>query len=93
MYPNSISIKIFQLFILSLAAIGLLIQFITSPLSIILPIIIIGLIYYLYKWPPVWLQRLAYRNRSSFNIFPRTVDKKKNRYPFRVIDGKKKKIY
>lgn len=93
MYPNSISTKIGHVLILSLAAIGLLIQFITSPLSIILPIVMIGLIYYLYKWPPAWLQRFAYRNRSSLNIYPRTVDKKKNRYPFRVIDGKKKKIH
>jgi len=77
--------------ILGLIIIGLFAQFISSPLSIIIPIVIFGIVYYLYKRPPIWLQRLAYRNTHF--PYPQPTKKKRNRYPFRVIDGKKKKIH
>lgn len=79
--------------ILSLIAIGLFAQFISSPLSIIIPIILIGMMYYLYKRPPVWLQRLAYRDRTQTIYRQKQTKKKKNQYPFRVIDGKKKNVH
>lgn len=78
--------------ILGLIIIGIVVQFVSSPLSILLPIIIVGIVYYLYKRPPIWLQRLAYRNHRHI-FYPRPAKKNKHRYPFRVIDGKKKKIH
>jgi|GEM_PF-6009014 len=78
--------------ILGLIIIGILVQLISAPLSIIVPVAIIMIVYYLYKRPPLWLQRLAYRDHTHL-LYQRQVKKKKQRYPFRVIDGKKKKIH
>lgn len=78
--------------VVGLIVIGLIVQLISSPLSIIIPIVLIGVVYYLYKRPPSWLQRLAYRSCSK-NFYAHKPTKKKQQYRFRVIDGKKKNVH
>ncbi|WP_054949498.1 hypothetical protein [Numidum massiliense] len=58
-------------------AIGMISMLITNPARLVLPLIIFGAIFYLYKFPPRWLLRLtgqpprqayrqsSYRNRSQ----------------------------
>jgi hypothetical protein len=75
--------------ILSLAVIGIYSETMHSPVRVLIQFGVVGVVLYLYKRPPRWLIRF-----SSVHPFkrPRPGKKaKKKQYPFRVIDGKKKK--
>lgn len=54
-----------------------------SPMSILVPLVIAGIVYYLYKYPPGWLCRL------SGSHFSKKQTNKKRKNPFKVISGKK----
>ncbi|SFJ31821.1 hypothetical protein SAMN05421852_107115 [Thermoflavimicrobium dichotomicum] len=76
-------------------------------LDIMIPALLIGIVIYLYKYPPKWLRRISlsqrpphvrYRkkNKTDSNLKKtrplRIVShQKKKNHPFRVIDGNKKK--
>ncbi|SEN23759.1 hypothetical protein [Lihuaxuella thermophila] len=79
--------------LISLVAIGFFVELFRSPLSIIIPLLIIGIVYYLYKFPPRWLLRMGSVSRPAFprNNKSKSKTSKKKRRPFRVIDGNKKK--
>jgi hypothetical protein len=89
---RSTKIKGWHYLILSFVVIGFITQLINDPISIILPLCIIGLVYYLYKFPPRWLLRMSSSSRPV--TFRKKVNKeqpsKKKRRPFRVIQGNKK---
>ncbi|SHE46095.1 hypothetical protein SAMN05444392_101560 [Seinonella peptonophila] len=81
--------------VLALFAIGFIVELIQHPISIILPLVLIGVIYYLYKFPPAWLIRLSTRTDRRF-IHPRSqpqkaINKRAKKHSFRVINGKKKR--
>lgn len=80
--------------ILILIMIGLIVQLVTSPGSILIPLVILGIVYYLYKRPPMWLQRMAFHGNPPYSKHQAKSRKqsKKKTYRFRVIDGKKKSI-
>jgi len=83
--------KVWQYAILGLVALGFLVQLFQSPMSILIPLIIIGLVYYLYKFPPRWLLRLSSSSRPfSFSQRHKQKKSKRKKRPFRVIDGNKK---
>lgn len=94
MIPNSVNRKGWHWIIVTLILIGIVVQLIQSPLTLIIPVVIIGIVYYLYKKPPRWLQRLAFsRNpKAPFHVQSKYQAPKKKKYRFRVIDGKKKSI-
>ncbi|TCS96407.1 hypothetical protein [Hazenella coriacea] len=75
--------------ILSLVALGLIRTLIESPLYVLVPLLIIGVIFLLYKYPPRWLLKI-----TSTPYQPRReqgkLNKKRKRRTFRVIDGNKK---
>jgi hypothetical protein len=82
--------------ILALIVIGIIVQFVRAPQTILIPLIIVGIVFYLYKRPPIWLQKMAFRG-SRPSIAPpqpskRSPNKKKKRYRFRVINGNKKSM-
>jgi hypothetical protein len=66
------------LVILGLIVVGIIAQLIRDPGSLIIPLVIFGVVFYLYKFPP---------NRARGG--KRTFTQKK-RPPFRVIPGNKK---
>ncbi|MBA4541299.1 MULTISPECIES: hypothetical protein [Thermoactinomyces] len=83
------SAKAWHYLILGLAGLGFVVQLIRAPFSILLPVIIIALIYFLFKTPPQWLLRftsahppLAKKNKGK--------KARKKKRPFQVIDGNKK---
>lgn len=73
--------------IVALIAIGLGDQLLDNPFSILFPLAIGGIIYYLYKFPPRWLLRLTSHRPPT----PRKKEAKPKKRRFRVIDGNKKK--
>ena len=82
--------------ILTLVLIGLIDQAIRNPFSIFIPLLIVGILVYLYKYPPAWLIKLSrpnspYAVRGHRREYTRRSASKGRKYPFRVIDGKKKK--
>ena len=74
--------------ILGLAFIGLISKFIISPTSLIIPILVIGLIYYFYKSPPRWFIRLV--SPSYHRAYKTPPKKKRKKHRFHVINGNKK---
>lgn len=95
MIPNSVNRKGWHWIVVSLVFIGIVVQLIESPLTLIIPVVIIGIVYYLYKKPPYWLQRLAFSRNTKIPFHVQTKQHqapKKRKYRFRVIDGKKKSI-
>lgn len=73
--------------ILALVALGLIHTLVESPLSVLLPLFIIGVIFLLYKFPPRWLLKMtSFQPRKEQG----TLKKKRKHRPFRVIDGNKK---
>ncbi|MDB5056229.1 MAG: hypothetical protein JWM44_4279 [Bacilli bacterium] len=73
--------------ILALIAIGLLAKIISSPSSYIIPIVVFGIIFALYKFPPKRYDRGG-ANQSSYSYQGKPREKKKPT-PFRVIQGNK----
>jgi hypothetical protein len=77
--------------ILGLAAIGFATQLWHSPESVLLPVAVAGIVWYLYKSPPRWLIRIASSPHPAFHRRKENgKSAKKKKRPFRVIDGKKK---
>ena len=74
--------------ILGLAVIGLISRFIQNPISLIIPVLVIGLIYYFYKFPPRWFIRLVIPSYRHAYKTPKKKKRKKHR--FHVIKGNKK---
>lgn len=92
---GSTTTKGWHYLIIALVAIGFIDRLIQSPLSIIVPLFIIGVVVYLYKFPPRWLIRMSGTSRPyiSANRKPnKGKSLKKKKRPFRVIDGNKKKM-
>jgi hypothetical protein len=82
--------KFWSILIFSFAGIGFVYQLILAPFYTLSMLAIIAAVFYLYKFPPRWLFRLANQRPPSR---PKTTLKKKDKrkhYPFQVIDGKKK---
>lgn len=75
-------------FIFLFIGIALLAQLIQNPKPTLVFLAILGTIILLYKFPPNWLISLTNPGRK-----PKIASKAKKRkkYPFRVIDGNKKK--
>lgn len=84
--------------ILILIVIGVWFSITTNPLGFILPIVILGAIFLLYKYPPSFLQ--GYRRtgpgqtrvkpgRSPSASKPKTSRPRSKTVPFRVIEGGK----
>ncbi|RAL26583.1 hypothetical protein [Thermoflavimicrobium daqui] len=76
-------------------------------LNILIPIGLIGIVIYLYKYPPKWLRKMSLSHRPPYTRQRKKGNKdikdkktrplraisnqKKKDHPFRVIDGNKKK--
>jgi hypothetical protein len=91
---SSIKTKKWHVLILLLAMIGLIKQAVESPLSILLPLLIAGLLYYLYRFPPRWLFKLSSASHPTSpykkgNKRGQLSSKKGRKKAFRVIEGKK----
>jgi hypothetical protein len=73
--------------IFSFIGIALLAQLIKNPVPTLVFFAILGVVILLYKFPPKWLISFANPGRE-----PKAAQKgrKRKKYPFRVIDGKKK---
>lgn len=79
--------KIAMGFILFFVTVAIITQLITRPLATIGLLAIIGAVIYLYKFPPQWLINWTKQTQTTK---PAAKGKKRKKYPFRVIDGKKK---
>lgn len=83
--------KIWRYTIFVLIGVGLLSVFSQKPGGILFPLLLVGIIYFLYKRPPRWLMRLVYPSRPHP---PRRPDPRhgkrtaKGRPHLRVIKGK-----
>jgi hypothetical protein len=75
-------------FIFSFIGIAVIALFIQNPVQTLVFLAIAGTIVLLYKFPPQWLLSLTQTGRK-----PKAASKgkKRKKYPFRVIDGNKKK--
>lgn len=87
-YPTAVYI------VLTLIAIGILYNLVKSPGSFLLPVIIFGAIFLLYKFPPARLRRLFTSSSSYSRPKPkqrtgRSGPAQKKRARFRVIEGNK----
>ncbi len=69
-----------------LIAIGLLMSFVENPGSMIIPVVIFGLVFLLYKFPPAAIAR---RFRGFAPPPGRSGKQAKRRPNFRVIQGRK----
>jgi hypothetical protein len=85
-----------SILILALLAIGIFYSFIKSPLSFIIPIVVLGGIFLLYKYPPSFIRgNRSQQGRThvtqSRAAASRTKPKKprSKTVPFRVIEGGK----
>ncbi|MDP5275685.1 hypothetical protein [Chengkuizengella axinellae] len=76
--------------ILGLIVIGFLGSAFTNPKSFIIPLLVFGLVFYLYKFPP-----RRYRNNHNYKnvakIQKKQQRKKRRKHKFKVIDGNKSK--
>ncbi|NDI34158.1 hypothetical protein [Chengkuizengella sediminis] len=75
--------------ILGLIVIGIVSSAFTNPGSFIIPLLVFGLVFYLYKFPPK-----RYRNRKYENVVKLQKEqkrKKRKKHKFKVIDGNKNK--
>ena len=78
--------------ILALVAIGLIVQTISSPIQLLIPIVVFGAIFLLYKFPPGRYRASRARPKpSGARRDPHSGSKTKTRknMPFRVIEGGK----
>ncbi|GIP35314.1 hypothetical protein [Paenibacillus sp. J2TS4] len=85
-YPTAVYV------VLSLIAIGILYNLFRNPGSFLLPVIIFGAVFLLYKFPPSRLRRMFTSGPSYYR--PKTKPKAKTQRTkkarFRVIEGNKK---
>ncbi|MFS1512144.1 hypothetical protein VQL36_06885 [Chengkuizengella sp. SCS-71B] len=73
--------------ILGLIAIGIVSSAFTNPGSFVIPLLVFGLVFYLYKFPPK-----KYRNRKYEKVVKfQKKQKKRRKHRFKVIDGNKNK--
>ncbi|WP_248925286.1 hypothetical protein [Paenibacillus hamazuiensis] len=70
--------------IFGLVAVGILARFVSDPRGMIVPIVVFGVVFLLYKFPPSRWQR---RKTAPGPRFAKP--KEKRRAPFRVIQGNK----
>ena len=75
-------------FIFSFIGIAFIAQLIQNPIPTLVFLAILGTIILLYKYPPHWLISMTNPGRKP-KIAAK--GKKRKKYPFRVIDGNKKK--
>jgi len=78
--------------ILVLVIVGVSFAFKESPMTIIIPVVVFGLIFYWYKKPPAFLSKGQRTNRSYRTAAAKTNKAKKERprsktVPFKVIEG------
>ncbi|XEC92864.1 hypothetical protein AB6A23_15875 [Paenibacillus tarimensis] len=73
-----------------LAAVGLVVMLIQNPGGFFIPVIVLGLIFLLYKFPPSRLRSQVADRRSSKRQQPSAKPKSaRKNIPFRVIEGGK----
>ena len=76
--------------ILTLIAIGVLSQIAENPVAYLIPIVVFGVVYFLYKFPPSRYRRAYQPPRVKGDDRHRPKGAARNRsVPFRVIDGGK----
>jgi len=76
--------------ILALVVIGLVSQSLTSPYQLIIPVVVFGAIFLLYKFPPGGARAAKPRSRAiPRRDQPQGKPKTKKAMPFRVIEGGK----
>lgn len=73
--------------IFSFIGIALVAQLFLNTVPALVFIAFLGAVIYLYKFPPKWLYKLTAPGRKPKSA---AKGKKRKKYPFRVIDGKKK---
>jgi len=83
--------KILFYVILGLIAIGILSALLRNPGSMLIPILVLGGVFLLYKYPPHKWKSFAYRTKPKYAP-PSTKEKqrKTQRAKFRVIQGNKR---
>jgi len=74
--------------IFTLITIGIFSSIIHSINSYLIPIIVFGLIFLLYKFPPNQWRGMHKKGKTTYT-FKAKPNKKKKHSPFRVIDGNK----
>ncbi|WP_028775604.1 hypothetical protein [Shimazuella kribbensis] len=79
--------KVATWIIFSFIGIALLTKLVQNPIPTLVFLAFVGAIFYLYKFPPKWLTNLTNQSRKTKVA---SKGKKRKKYPFRVIDGKKK---
>ena len=87
--------KIWRYTVYALIGVGVLHVFGQKPGAILFPLLLVGIIYFLYKHPPRWLMRFTHPTRPypSGKPLPRSGKRSaKERPRLRVIEGKKRKI-
>ncbi len=88
--------NVWTIAIVALAAIGLVYMLLRNPLGFVIPVVVLGGIFLLYKYPPAFLER-ARGNSSRSHVKPgrssqaksRTSKPRSKTVPFRVIEGGK----
>ncbi len=87
MDKDSLYRKIGTTLIFVFFGVGLLMLLLRNFVTTLIWLAVIGIVFYLYKYPPTWLLNLTRPGRK-----PKVSNKKRKRkkYPFRVIDGNKK---
>jgi hypothetical protein len=79
--------KLITWIVFSFIGIALVAELILNTIPTLIFLALLGIVIYLYKFPPEWLYTLATPGRKPKTA---TKGKKRKKYPFRVIDGKKK---
>lgn len=75
--------------IMTLIVIGLIAQTIGNPVQLIIPVVILGVIFLLYKFPPRPSSAKPYSKSSSRREAQQSKPKTRKNVPFRVIEGGK----
>lgn len=77
--------------ILTLIGVGLFAQMLNNPVQLIIPVVVFGVIYLLYKFPPGGARTSAKPRSKPANRRESQASKPKSRknIPFRVIEGGK----
>ncbi|MCH5584156.1 hypothetical protein MK805_04140 [Shimazuella sp. AN120528] len=79
--------KLVTWLIFSFIGIALVAELIQNTVPTLVFLAFVAAVIYLYKFPPKWLYKLSTPGRKPKLA---TKGKKRKKYPFRVIDGKKK---
>ncbi|MFC7440941.1 hypothetical protein [Laceyella putida] len=89
---NPTNKKSWHVVVLAFVLFGAVIELMQHPEQLLLPIIIVGIVFYLYKFPPRWLLRLgSFSSPLATKRQANPKPKKRKKYPFRVIEGNNKK--